>query len=86
MVRRSGKIPIVVPRRKYAQEHIDDHQFWYAERLAQGGEVIVVDDLSDLPSVVIRWREIAAQLPPPAGIDPAEAVRRFRNFVNELLP
>jgi UDP-N-acetylglucosamine transferase subunit ALG13 len=40
--RRSGVVPIVVPRRPDLGEHVDDHQILFANRLADAGEVCLV--------------------------------------------
>src|SRR5215831_2863263 len=45
---RSGKQPIVVPRRREFGEAVDNHQVLFAERAESLGLVTVVDDLSSL--------------------------------------
>jgi len=45
---RTGKVPVVVPRRAEYGEHIDNHQFEFAQSLATEGRVVVVEDITNL--------------------------------------
>lgn len=45
---RAGKRPIVMPRRRRAGEHVDDHQVHFAHRLRRAGLAVVVEDTSEL--------------------------------------
>lgn len=59
---RTGKRPIVVPRRHPLREHVDDHQVAFARRLRDAGLVALVEDVNDLRDA-IRDREMAAAAP-----------------------
>lgn len=41
--RQLGKLPIVVPRRAGKGEHVDDHQWRFAQRLDQKGDAVLVE-------------------------------------------
>jgi UDP-N-acetylglucosamine transferase subunit ALG13 len=41
---KAGKVPVVVPRRKSLNEHIDDHQIEFADAFASAGKAVVVYD------------------------------------------
>ena len=43
----SGKVPIVVPRKKQHGEAVDDHQFDFADKLEKRGLIIAVVDIAD---------------------------------------
>ena len=43
---RSGKVPVLVPRRGDLREHIDDHQVSWGRALAASQRVILVEDVS----------------------------------------
>lgn len=43
----AGRTPLVMPRRRRFGEHVDDHQVQLADRLAEFGLVIPVDDEID---------------------------------------
>lgn len=45
---RSGKIPVVMPRRAEFHEHIDDHQLELARELERSGRVVVAEDGASL--------------------------------------
>jgi UDP-N-acetylglucosamine transferase subunit ALG13 len=49
---RSGKIPIVMPRRMKYHEHVDDHQVAFAEVLAEKGFVIMIEEPADLENAI----------------------------------
>jgi UDP-N-acetylglucosamine:LPS N-acetylglucosamine transferase len=49
----AGRTPIVVPRRAELQEHVDDHQYQLARKLAAWGLVVLIED-------EIRPRDVAA--------------------------
>ena len=83
-VRAAGKIPVVVPRRRAFGEHVDDHQVWYARRLAEAGEVILVDQVAELPRIVAAYDQIVAPLPAPTTHDPAPAIAAFATVVARL--
>lgn len=44
LARRAGKTPLVLPRRSEHGEHVDDHQVWMVEKLAEAGIVVSLDD------------------------------------------
>jgi len=48
-----GKIPIVVPRKKEFDEHVNDHQVEFSKAVAERqGNLIVVDDVKDLDQIL----------------------------------
>ncbi|QZO08498.1 glycosyltransferase [Enterococcus raffinosus] len=54
-----GKTPIVVPRQKKFDEHINDHQILFAKKVKEKGyPIIVVDDICDLKKVIFNATEI----------------------------
>lgn len=59
---RSGKVPVVVPRRSLYGEHVDDHQVEFACALAETGRVVIVEDLEQLPDAVRRAVELQQEL------------------------
>lgn len=85
MAREMGKVPIVVPRMARHGEHVDDHQVWYSDRLAEAQEILLVRDVTDLGDVIQRYATLAASLPPPKSHDSSPAVRRVAEIVEALL-
>jgi len=54
-----GKVPIVVPRRHYLGEHVDDHQLEIGRELKkQRHNIILIEDINDLGDILTRYDEI----------------------------
>lgn len=55
-----GKIPIVVPRQSKFNEHVNDHQLFFARAVKERyGNLIVVEDIDTLCDVIRDYDEIA---------------------------
>jgi len=51
-----GKIPIVVPRRKEFDEHVNNHQVDFCDQVEKRqGNIIVVDDINHLGNVIVNY-------------------------------
>lgn len=58
-----GKIPVVVPRQKQYDEHVNDHQLIFAKAFAERqGNLIVVEDITELKNVLSQYEEIIASI------------------------
>ena len=56
-----GKTPIVVPRQKRYDEHVNDHQLEFARNVAaRMGTIIPVEDIDTLGDVIARYDELVA--------------------------
>ncbi len=56
-----GKTPIVVPRQKRFDEHVNDHQLEFARNVAaRMGTIIPVEDIDTLGDVIARYDELVA--------------------------
>lgn len=54
-----GKTPIVVPRQKKYNEHVNDHQVNFSKAVAERmGTIIVVEDLEQLADTITRYDKI----------------------------
>lgn len=54
-----GKIPIVVPRQKKFDEHVNDHQVEFARNVAERmGTIIPVENINELKDVILRYDNI----------------------------
>jgi UDP-N-acetylglucosamine transferase subunit ALG13 len=82
-VRARGRVPIVVPRIG-SGEHVDDHQLWFARRLAAAKEVLAVEDVTRLVDVAANYDQLIAAFPPPGAVDPAPAIRKFREQMHSF--
>jgi len=58
-----GKTPIVVPRQRRFDEHVNDHQVEFARNVAQRmGTIIPVEDISKLGDVIKNYDQIVAKM------------------------
>lgn len=56
-----GKTPIVVPRQKKYEEHVNDHQLEFAHNVAERmGTIIPVDDVEELGRVIGEYDQIVS--------------------------
>ena len=53
-----GKVPIVVPRRKFLDEHSDDHQMQITREMEKQGLIIPVYDINDLENAIKRAKKL----------------------------
>lgn len=59
-----GKIPVVVPRQKQFNEHVNDHQLSFAKAVAERyGNLIVVDKIDDLKNIILNYDSIVKEMP-----------------------
>lgn len=58
-----GKTPIVVPRQKKFDEHVNDHQVEFARNVAQRmGTIIPVENINELGGIIKNYDEICANM------------------------
>ncbi len=78
-----GKIPIVVPRQKKFNEHVNDHQLEFVQKISESGNIIPVYDIDDLKDVILNYDTLSAQ---SAGIksNNAQFNMRLEQIVREM--
>lgn len=81
--RRAGHLPIAVPRRGNAGEHVDDHQVSFCGLQAAAGTVVLADSVETLRAAVAE----ALERPSDLGFvrDNRDTVRAFEFAVRRLL-
>lgn len=58
-----GKIPIVVPRKKEFDEHVNDHQVEFAKAVVERqGNIIVVDSISELGQAISSYNAVVSSM------------------------
>ena len=57
-VLQTGKLPVVMPRRKKYGEHVDDHQVELVKALATEGRIIPAYEPEDLPNAIMEVFEL----------------------------
>lgn len=59
-----GKTPIVVPRQKKFNEHVNDHQVEFAKAVAEKmGTIILVNDINELKQIIENYEGIVDGMP-----------------------
>lgn len=60
---RMGKIPIVVPRQKKFEEHVNDHQLEFCEAVAlRQKKIIVLENVKELAKTIINYNNMISQM------------------------
>lgn len=81
-----GKIPVVVPRRKEFNEHVNDHQADFCRQVAQRqGNIIFVEDIEKIGEVLEHYHEIAAGMKDRISSNNEKFCIEFGKIVNELV-
>lgn len=59
-----GKVPIVVPRKKDFDEHVNDHQVEFSKAVAERqGNIIVIEDVEKLSHTIDDYSNIIQSMP-----------------------
>ena len=81
-----GKIPVVVPRRKKFNEHVNDHQLEFSKAVAERQKnIIVVEDIDSLEKIVLDYEKLCADLSDGIISYNATFNEKFKAIVNELI-
>ena len=79
------KIPVVVPRQKQFEEHVNDHQVEFAKSVAERqGNIIVVEKIDDLRRVLLEYDEIVSEMPAEMKSNNESFNAEIEKIVNEL--
>lgn len=81
-VLRSGKVPVVMPRRMKYGEHVDDHQVELVRTLASEGRVIPAFEPDDLPEAVAEARGSDLRR---AAASPSKMIGLVAQAIDQLL-
>lgn len=80
-----GKIPIVVPRQKQYNEHINDHQIDFAKLVKERqGNIILVEDIEELEKIIKEYDNIIKEMPREVASNNRQFNMNFKEIVNEL--
>lgn len=81
-----GKVPIVVPRKKEFNEHVNDHQVAFSEAVARRqGNIIVVEDISELGHTLERYDEIVKSIKSGLVSNNQKFCDAFGSIVDEMI-
>ena len=80
-----GKIPIVVPRQKSFEEHVDDHQLSFVRYVeTHQKNIIVVEDIADLKTVIENYDTLTRAMSASLGSNNQQFNEKLEKLVNRL--
>lgn len=81
-----GKIPVVVPRQKQYDEHVNDHQLSFCREVRNRmGNIILVEDIADLEKVILDYSQYVKNIPSGQQSNNETFNNKFERIVEELL-
>ena len=63
----NGKIPVVVPRQKKYNEHIDDHQVRFCETMESKGKILAVYETETLSDMIVNYISLVEKIQKTQG-------------------
>lgn len=80
-----GKVPIVVPRQKKFDEHVNNHQVEFAESVRdRDGNIIVVEDVDKLSEVIENYEQIVKNMTAGVMSNNEKFCREFEKIVDQM--
>ncbi|MDM8267241.1 PssE/Cps14G family polysaccharide biosynthesis glycosyltransferase [Limosilactobacillus pontis] len=81
-----GKIPIVVPRQKKFNEHINDHQLDFVRLIdKKNGNIIPVYNIKDLKKTIINYKKLANEKDSNLNSNNKKFNEKLSKIVNSLM-
>ena len=81
-----GKIPIVVPRQKQFEEHVNDHQLDFCRAVSQRqGNILLAEDMESLRDAIVNYDQITAGMCAGQSSNNAKFNESFGKIVEDLL-
>ena len=81
-----GKIPIVVPRQKRYNEHVNDHQVDFCREVVQRyGNIIIVEEIEQLGKTLTNYNSMTKYMKGVYNGNNEKFCKKFENIVNDLM-
>ena len=81
-----GKVPVVVPRKKELEEHINNHQINFCREVANRQKnIIEIEDINELGHVIDKYDEIVASLDNGIVSNNAKFCEELEKIVDEII-
>lgn len=81
-----GKTPIVVPRQKKFDEHVNDHQVEFARNVAERmGNIISVENITQLGKIITNYDQIVAGMSKIMSSNNNKFCVEFENIVLSII-
>lgn len=80
-----GKVPIVVPRQKQFEEHVNDHQVNFCEAVKERQKnILVVKEITELEEAIVNYEKMIEKMPFKQQSNNKAFNMEFENIVNDL--
>lgn len=80
-----GKVPIVVPRKKEFDEHVNNHQVDFSKAVAERqGNIIVIENISKLSATIDHYSSIINSMPVALNSNNVAFNKKLEKIVQEL--
>ena len=81
-----GKVPVVVPRVKELNEHVNDHQLDFAKAVAERqGNIIVVENIDELGDVIDNYEQKVSALKNELSSNNDRFCSEFEKLIDNLV-
>ena len=81
-----GKIPIVVPRQKRYNEHVNDHQVEFVEQVAKRMEnILVVEEIADMKGKILEYDKLVNRMKKRQNSNNERFNANFAQIVSEII-
>lgn len=81
-----GKMPIVVPRKKVYDEHVNDHQVDFCREVVKRmGIILLVEEMDELRDTILNYEGIIASRPAGMQSNNVEFNGRLSEIADELV-
>jgi len=80
-----GKTPIVVPRQKRYDEHVNDHQIEFAQNVAQRmGTIISIESIETLGDIIVNYDRIVGEMVRGTSSNNKTFCQEFSDIVDDI--
>jgi UDP-N-acetylglucosamine transferase subunit ALG13 len=80
-----GKIPVVVPRQKKYNEHVNDHQMEFCREVAsRQRNIIVVNEVDELAEILLKYDDLILDMNDKQGSNNQRFCKEFGQIVDDM--
>lgn len=81
-----GKIPIVVPRQKKYEEHVNDHQLEFCKAVEERmRNILLVEEIGELDEQIKKYKDLTSNLRQEMNSNNSRFNEKLENIVENLL-
>lgn len=81
-----GKIPVVVPRQKVFNEHVNDHQINFCKEVAnRKRNIILIEDIEQLDNVIATYNDLISGMKCMQDSNNERFCKEFEKIIDEIM-